>query len=520
MPGTGSLPRRRKPHARPGRSTLVLALCHATALGAAAQTWRAEPSIKATVTATNNSGFSNSTTTGSDTVVDVLPRFALTGRGARFKLDAYAEASGITYLERTLPNDVVPKARLALNGTAIERWLYLDAAAGLQQVAASPYSPVSNGAPPAFRIDSTQYRLSPYIDHAFSPNVSLVYRNDNLWTRQREVLPATDPRRNSLVQSNRFAFTQRPIPLGYSLEANQERTRYTNSADATLDLKSARGVVSYALDPTLEVGLVGGRERSELSGLSFDDSIRGLRLRWRPSERTDLNANAERRFFDKGWDVLFTHRSPFLAMNLNLSRQPASQPSSFLLPSAGNDFRTLIDAAYTTRYPNPTERAIVVNNTIAALGNTANTTGPSEVYSDYAQVQQRAALSVAFLSSLSALSFQLYSLKSEQLKRIDSGPLVLPPTAADSIQYGGSVVFNRRLTSTTTVEAIASGAKTEGIGVSTGLAASTKSVSLGGTQALSPKTKALVGTRRQISKSTVFGATQETAAFAGIEHKF
>lgn len=502
------------------RSAVVLAACQLLATTASAQNWRLEPSTKATVTATNNSGYANSTDTGSDVVVELIPRVALKGQGARFKLDAFVEANSVNYVNKTVPNELVPRARLAANTTAIERWLYLDLGAGIQQVASNPYVTVSNGTIPSLRLDTTQYRLSPYIDHAFSPTVSLVYRNDNIWTRRSDSLAAADPRRDSVFQSHAFAFTQQPIPFGYALEANQERTKYTNSPDATLQLAAARAVLTYALDPTFVFGVVAGRERDEFASTTSTDSVRGVRVRWRPSERTDLNANLERRFFDKSWDVLWSHRSPFLAMNLNFARQPATQPTSFLVPTAGSNFRTLVDAAYTTRYPNPVERAAIVDSAIAALGAAATANGPIEAYSDYAQVQQRAAASVAFLSPLSALTIQFFSLKSEQLQRSFASTLALPPTAADNFQIGGSAAFNRRLTSTFSVEALLRGVKIEGIGASQGQASSSKSLRLTASQALGPKTQAFAGGRRQISHSTVVGATQESALFLGIDHKF
>jgi uncharacterized protein (PEP-CTERM system associated) len=504
----------------PLRSAIFLAvgqLCSASAL---AQTWRVEPSTRATATVTNNSGYANATDTGSDLVMEITPRVALTGRGARFKLDGYLEVNSLTYVDKTVPNEVIPKARVDANITAIERWLYLDAAVGVQQVAANPFSTVSSGSVPSVRLDTTQYRLSPYIDHPFSPNVSLQYRNDNIWTHRKSALAANDPRRDAEVQNQTFALTHKPIPFGFAMEGKQARTQYDNDPNTTLQLTSARLILSYAFDPTLTIGAVGGRERSEFASTIENDSIRGLRLRWRPSERTDLNANVERRFFDKGWDLTWSHRSPFLAMNINLVREPAAQPTSFLLPAGGSDFRTLVDAAYTTRYPNPVERAVVVNNAIAALGISSATTGAIEAFSDYAQVQQRAAASVVFLSPRSALTFQVFTLKSEQLQRATTTAIPLPPNVADNVQLGGSVSFNRRLTSTFAAEVALSGVKIEGIGVSQGQASSSKSARLSASQAVGPKTQVFAGARRQISNSSVVRPVQETALFLGIEHKF
>jgi uncharacterized protein (PEP-CTERM system associated) len=472
------------------------------------------------VTATSNSGFANSADSGGDVILEVVPRVSLVGRGARFKVDGSVEADWFSYVRNTVPNQFVPKASLTTNVNAVERWVYLDAGAQFEQATANPFSAASTATLPSARQQVTQYRLSPYLDHAFSPTVSLLYRNENVWTRVTSDLSASATRTTTERHGHSLAFTQQPVPLGYALEANQEATDYSGTAGSKVEFASARAVLTYAVDPTLILGGVAGAERNQIAASTSTDTIQGLRLRWRPTERSDLEARGERRFFGNGWNVAWSHRSPFMAMNLNLAKEPASQPSSILLTNTGGDLRELIDEAYTTRFPNPVERAAVVDTAITNLGASANTTGPIAVFSDYAQLQRRAAFSVAFISPLSVLTFQLFAIESIQLQRPDAPALPLPPINADNTQVGGSVTLNRRLTSTLTIEAVLSGVKIEGLGSSVGQSSSTKSAKLSASQALTPKTRAIAGARRQLSNSTVVLPVQETAAFLGIEHKF
>ena len=496
----------------------VAGACGASA--AAAQTWRIEPSAVAKATGTNNSGFADSTDLGSDIILDLIPRIALTGRGARYRFDGSAQADSVTYLRNTKANEFIPKVQLAGNATAIERWVYLDAAAQLEQFTANPFSAVASGNVPATRRQTKQYRLSPYLDHAFTPSVSLLYRNDNVWNRDSTNAPAAAGNGGSDLHSHSLVLTQRPLPFGYSLEAKKEEAESTGSTGSRVALASARGVLTYAVDPTLVLGAVVGAERNEIAASTSRDSIKGVRVHWRPTERTNLDASAERRFFNDAWDLTGTHRSPFFAMKLNLSKQIASQPSSLVLATTGGDLRSLIDAAYTTRFPNPVERASIVDSTIANLGATTGTTGPIAVFSDYAQLQRRAALSVAFLNPLSALTFQLFAIESLQLQRPDAPAQPLPPLNADNAQVGGSVTLDRRLTSTLSVEAALSGLKIEGRGSSQGQSSSTKILTLSATQALTPKTRFITGGRRQLLNSNVVRPAQETAAFIGLEHRF
>ena len=512
------------------RYLLALAACQWLTAPAGAQTWRLEPSARATVSATSNSGFANSADSGGDVIFDLAPRLAVTGRGARFTANGFVSADSVTFARNTQSNQLIPSARFALNANPVERWLYLDAAAGIEQSTLDPYSVVSNGTLPSERLQTIQYRVSPYLDHAFTPSVSLLYRNDNVWTRRSGAASALERRGNFELHSHAVALTQKPEPLGFSLEANQEQTKYTNDSNSTLELASARAVLTYAADPTLTLGAVVGREQNEFALIKSTETIHGLRLHWIPSQRTDLNVSVERRFFNKGWGVTWSHRSPYLAMYVNLARQPSSQPSSFLLPNTGSDIRSLIDAAYTTRFPKPVERAVIVDNAVANLGTTSNSALAIPLYSDYAQLQNRASASVVFLGPLSTLTFQLFSLKSVQLLRPDAPPPVgALPTIADNIQTGASVAFNRRLTTTISVEAVLSATKVKGLGVATGDSTRSESARLAASQAVSPKTRLIAGGRIQQAKLVQLNeatsvesrnSVSEIAGFVGVEHKF
>ena len=511
-------------------NALVLAIYPWLATSVAAQTWRIEPSTRATVTATNNSGFANSTDTGGDVILDIAPSVTLTGRGARFTINGFVAADSLTFARNTQDNQFIPSARLAVNANPLERWLFLDAAASVEQSTLDPYSVVSTGGLPSERLQTTQYRLSPYLDHAFTPAVSLLYRNENVWTRRSGEASASERRGNYERHGHSAVFTLKPEPLGFSLEGNEEQTKYVNDANSTLELASARAVLTYAADPTLVVGAVVGTEQTDFALVKSRDTIRGLRLRWTPTERSDLNASVERRFFDTGWNVTWAHRSPFLAMSISLARQPSSQPGTFLLANTGGDLRSLIDAAFTTRYPNPIERAVIVDNAVANLGTSANSAAAIELYSDYAQLQNRTSASFVFLGPRSTLTFQLYSLKSVQLQRADlPAPQGAVASIADNLQTGVSAAFNRRLTTTMSAEAVVSAAKIKGLGSAEGNSTTSLSARLVGSQALSPKTRLIAGGRLQHGKATQLSritsaqstvSIQEIAGFFGIEHKF
>ena len=78
----------------------------------ASRAWRFEPSIGATVTATDNSGFSYSSDKERDVIVDIEPRFIVRGRGASFTLDGNVGAKALIYTHSTQENRLLPSGTI------------------------------------------------------------------------------------------------------------------------------------------------------------------------------------------------------------------------------------------------------------------------------------------------------------------------------------------------------------------------------------------------------------------------
>lgn len=487
----------------------------------AARAWRIEPSVGALVTATNNSGFSFSSERERDLIVDIEPRLRVRGRGASFTLDGDVGLKALVYTASTQENRLLPNGKLALNANLVDRWLYFDLSGLAEQVAADPYTTRADTESGLNKINSLQYRFSPYLQHSFTPSLSLSLRNDNIWTDRRGEFVGNDPRRDSVVKRNSGRFELLPQPLGFSVEGAQETTQYRGGDTATvLDLTQARGVVTYALDPTFIVGLVGGKERSKYTLSSTTDTITGLRLSWAPTERTELKGVYEQRFFGAGGSLQWTHRSPFVAFNFTAAREPNALGTSFQLNPGGGNVQTLLDAIFTTRYPNPAERAIIVGNVIAGLGVPSVLGSPVEVFADYAQLRDSINLSAVFQGVRTTVSTRLYASKSRQLTQEDAPFVPVVGLQADNKQRGFAVDITRRLTSTLAAEAGVAYSSIEGLGAASGQSTKNTTVRFGLTQALTPKTKATVGARYLRTDLSTIGSAKEVATFAGLTHRF
>ena len=489
-----------------------------------ARAWRFEPSIGTTITATNNSGFSFSSEKERDVIVDVEPRLRVRGRGASFTLEGDVGLKALVYTHSTQENRLLPTGTMALNANLIERWLYFDVSGLAAQEAADPYTTRADTESSLNKINSLQYRFSPYLQHRFTPAVSVLLRSDNIWTERRGEFSQTDPRRNSVVKRDSFQFEQLPQPLGFSIEAAQETTKYRSGDDApVLDLASGRGVISYALDPTFIVGLVGGKERSEYTLSSTTDTIAGIRVSWAPTERTELKGVYEQRFFGKGGSLQWTHRSPFIAFSFNAAREPNALGTSFQLNPGAGTVESLLDAIFTTRYPNPADRAIIVSNVMAGLGVPSVLGSPVEVFADYAQLRDSVSLSAVFQGVRSTVSTRVYAIKSRQLVQEDAPFVPIVGLQADNTQRGFAVDFTRRLTPTLTAEAGVGYSLIEGLAAAAGQSTKNSTIRFGLTQALTPRTRATVGARYLRTDLVTIGAeasAKEVAAFVGLTHRF
>ena len=490
---------------------------------AAARAWRIEPSIGSTVTATSNSGLSFGPDPAKDLIVDVEPRVIIHGRGASFTLEGNLGLKQLVFVNSTQENRVLPTGTIALNANLVERWLYFDLSALAEQVAADPYTTRADSDSSVNKINSFQYRVSPYLQHRFTPDFSLTARNDNIWTRRRGEFNLNDARRNSLFNKDSLLLEQLPRPLGFSLEGSQQTTKYLTGVETILKNGSARAIVTYAVDPTFTVGLVGGKEKSEYALSTTSDTISGARVTWVPTERTELKGSYEKRFFGNGGSLQFSHRSPFIALTLNASREPSALGTSFLLNPGAGDTRTLLDAIFTTRYPNPADRAAIVNGVIAGLGAPSVLGNPLEVFADYAQLRDSASASVVFQGVRSTVITRVFAVRSRQL--IDPNAPFVPVLGvqADHTQKGLSVDFNRRLTRTLSMEVGLGYSSIEGLGIASGQITKNGTARLGLSQDMSPKTRATVGARYQ--KASVVapgqaGTANETAAFVGMVHRF
>jgi uncharacterized protein (PEP-CTERM system associated) len=239
---------------------------------------------------------------------------------------------------------------------------------------------------------------------------------------------------------------------------------------------------------------------------------------WRPSERTQLTGYRENRLFGSGWRIGFDHRMPQLAWNVQLSRGIQSALESLFGLPATDNVAGLLDAMFTTRYPDPVERARAVQEFIARQGLPAALVGPTTLYSQRLSLVTSRTASVALIGARNALSATVFNVRVEDVA--DLRPLDAAAAIKNNVQYGGAIALSHRLSPTANVSATIDYSRIRALAT----VAADESKQAGATLQLSlqaaPKTTASFGARYRRLASNVAANGEEVALFVGLDQRF
>jgi len=502
-------------------------LCFASCAGLLAPTavmaerWAFEASVQSQVTATSNSGFEKNDVAKSDVLVEVTPTVAFRGEGARLKLSADLSLQGLAYVKGTQDNEVNPLASLLASLVAVEQFFFIDASANVDRTIINPFGPRPDGASSVNTTTTSTVRLTPYIDWNITPRLHATARSENSATRTIDTV-LTDSQEHFTDYAGRHtaSLSLLPQPMGLALTYERDDTQYERSSQQRSTTEIARAIASYALNYQFVVGLRAGYERASYPGLQVDNKFYGADINWRPSERTNLSAFAEDRFFGTGWSAAFSHRMPRAAINFQSSRDVATYPENFLTVPAGGSVAGLLDQALTTRLPDPIDRARAVQDLIASRGLPPTLITPARFYSRQTSIETSNSLTAVLLGARNSLGLTAFYLRTESLATLEDSPIVPTSLVGNNVERGASLTFSHQLTPLTAFNATAAWSKTQGLGTSTTEQTDDRRLRLQINHSLGPKTTGFIGARHQVIDSNVTNDSRETAIFAGLGHRF
>ena len=207
-----------------------------------------------------------------------------------------------------------------------------------------------------------------------------------------------------------------------------------------------------------------------------------------------------------------------MALSLTLSRSVQSAPQAlFELPATSN-VAALLDAMFTTRFPDPAERARVVQQFIADQGLPSSTLGSTSIFS------QRLSLVTARNGSIGLIGVRNTLVLSGFYTSTEDAPTAASLTpggaASNNVQYGAGLTFSHRLATSLSLSATVDWSRIRALDAGAPELTTQRGASVRLNVQASPKTGAVFGARYRKIDSTVVVTGHESAVFVGLDHRF
>jgi uncharacterized protein (PEP-CTERM system associated) len=490
--------------------------------GAAAtgrSTWLVRPTLGAEIVWTDNVDLAPPGQQRSDVIFVVTPGIAVDVETPRTMLRGYASVPIELYARYGGEYDQVsPQADLLGRLTVVDQYFFVEGRASIQQYYYDPFGPRPDGTINATdnRYTYQSYRVTPVIQGQPTSTLRYELRDDNAWTTVGDS-PTGGSEFSYLNHLSGFV-ERDPLPFGWRASIDRKVYRFEDqSRNQVLELARIAG--TYRPSPAWEVFATGGYERNEFPLTSYSGAIYGGGFKWRPTDRTKLDAAAERRFFGTSYVVLFDHRTPRTVWNFSAVRDISSYPEQVAYLPPGTSVGATLDTILQNRIPDPTERAQFVENFIADRGLPSTLADPLSLYSQVLYLQQNLYGSVGLLGVRNAVFLNAFRFKSESIS--GTGETLPSQVAAieNNVQSGTSVVWSYALSGTSALAVSASYTRSEAIPPLEELS-NQYGARFVLNRRLGPRTVSYVGARYQRFESDTEPDYRETAVFAGVNYSF
>jgi len=447
--------------------------------GASAQTWRIDPAFTVDSTFTNNVNLSAERK--SDWVNTLTPSVHFTEAGAHSRIVGNISVPVLLYLRTPHENNyVAPSANIVGTVEAVDRLLYVDALIDVSQRFLSPFAahPTDLASATENRYTSQAYRISPYLKVSARDDVDYELRQSSLWTDANATGIATGRAYTNEVSGH---VTRQPKPFGWSVEFDR----------SDVDFITHQAGVIY-----------------------------GAGLRWRPSERTSLDASWEHRFFGSSYHVVASHRTPLTVWSVRASRDITTYPQQLAEFPVGVDIPNLLNALFQSKFPDPIQRQAAVDQVIRDRGLPVTLTTPIAVFSEQVTLLESQAANVGLIGARNSVFFTVYRSRNQPVE--PEGVADLAPLLAqllDETQIGANVAWTHQLAPTMSLTTEADWSRATSNAQQNAL---TRQYSLRAavSASLTALTSVYGGVRYQNLRSDVASSFNEFAVFVGLTHTF
>lgn len=353
---------------------------------------------------------------------------------------------------------------------AVSNWLFLDFSGMIAQQAISAFGTQSPSST-SLNSNSTEtstYRVSPYIRGQLAGFAEYLLRY-NYSTTHANASTASDVDLSEWMGQLRGSTPFQN--LRWSLDASQQTADYSNGRKTDSERISAAG--TYTVLPQFKVTFSAGQEANNYaSAEKVNHNTTGYGFDWNPTERTQLSAFREKRFFGNGHRYNFNHRFPLSSISFSDTKDVSVLPNQFTSVGMGtlyDLFRQICSQQLASQFSDPVQLDIAANNCANGLvgltGLPGNTQVTSSFLSSRATVQRRQQLALAMQGTRNTLTVMFNRNESQSILASNSFSDDFSQNNTNNIkQHGVSVNLSHQLSGLTSANLMASRQESTGTG--------------------------------------------------------
>lgn len=495
------------------------------------RTWSIVPTISSQLTHTDNVDLASSSEARSDTYVEIAPGVAVHHVGGHLRLELDYRLRLFRYLHETERNG--HENRLSTSGQleAIERLLYVDARAEVQQRPTSAFGPQfsSTGGSSTNRREERTYSLTPYVIGQLGSVANYRVGYGMTWTRSSDQSGFLNGTENS---GNRYRVADfngtltgatKVAGFAWSADASSTLVQY---ADQVRDVEwsQLRGLLAYEMNPQFRLrGAVGVERNTVESDEPTTSSLHAYGFEWVPSERTTMSAIRERRFFGSGHTIQATHRTAQTSWSLSDIKNVGTDAASQLGDSLGTAL-DLVSAILAGRIADPVQRSIEARRLLTQARISPDFGGVTSFSTASVFVERRRQLSMTWLHPRDTVVLSAYRTDRRAIGSTASGAGDFAISEQIS-QRGASGSWSHRLTPLSTLNLVGELVRSESAG-GTRRKSEDWSVTLLMSTRLGIQTSGVAGIRHRrfdtgtASDGTNAGNGNENSIFVSVAHQF
>lgn len=439
----------------------------------------------------------------SDVVTTVRPGVHFSANGERLKAEV-DYSLGQIYHARDSSSNRTQNALLAQGSLeAVDNFMFVDFGSTISQQTISAFGTQSDN-DSVFNSNRTEvatYLLSPYVRGRLGQWATYQARYTRQASRSKSSILGDQD-----IESITGVLTGDSQRRAFSWSVDVARTTLDYSAGRTFESDRVRAVLGYPVTPQLQFAVIPGWESNNYASITGDKeghATYGGRVIWTPSNRTNVSALLEKRFFGQAHQISADYRTPRTAWRFSDIRDVATQENQLGRVNAGPLYDLLFNQ-FASIESDPTRRAQLVQGFLLANGLNGNTNVNVGFLTSGVSLNRRQDLSFTLLGRRDTLTVLAIKSSSSRLLQVPAGLAGLDDLATSSKvrQQGFSLLYSRRLTPVTTFNVLATQVKSSG---DLSIQSTTlRSLNLSASTRLGQHVTGTVGVRRSLSGSSTF----------------